>query len=458
MNWIKQNIWIVVLSIVSLAVYPVAWKISSGMNKKLKEELQKEVTAAWKSVDVKVGYSGIQVDPKTPPVEVSGVAPNARLTAFFKEIREKQQSQLDEVVTMAEEFNRHGRKPLVEGLFPVPTGEDPNLHKIAMNKLFVFGPSHPPSAYEKLFDSINGGSAVSPLDLRDELVDLKARLMAAKEAADSSVALTAEEKEEMEQELVNYRLATYRRRAMDLSVYLDMTSLPPADGRSWPQIFKGQKSQPETTWGCFLWQHDYWAIEDVIKAIGRANTDENGDFTPVTESPVKRVVKIQLTAPVVPLESITSEKDPNPGTVTDAGSAPLEPDYAYSVTGRYTSPNNRLYDVRRVELQVIAAMDKLPRFFDALAETNFITITDIDLEAVNVAAELTKGYFYGPDYVVQANMTLEVILLRSWTEPYMPDGIKYRLGIPPEPAGFDDGFDDGFDEGGDSNEGGDGGG
>jgi hypothetical protein len=450
MAWIKRNIWIVTLSLVSIIVYPVAWKISSGMNKKLKEELQKEVDTAWRSVDVTVGYSGIQIDPNTPPVEVSGVAPNAKITTFFKEIREKQQSQLNEVVTMAEEFNRHGRKPLVEGLFPEPTGEDPIIVKIAMNKKFVSGPTHPPSAYEELFETINGGPPVDPLSLRDELQDLKQRNLAAREASEGNVALTAEEKAELEKELVDYRLATYRRRALDLSVFVDMSSLPKPDSRSWPQIFDDQLGQPPVTWQCYLWQHDYWTIEDVIEAIGRANTDENGDFTPVTESAVKRIAKLELTAPVVPIESITSDVDPTPGTVTDAGAQPLAPDYAYSVTGRFTSPNNRLYDVRRVKLEVIVAMDKLPRFFDALAETNFITVTDVDLEAVNVAAELTTGYFYGSDYVVKANMTLEVLLLRSWTEPYMPDGIKFRLGIPPQPTGFDDGFgeDDGSGDGG----------
>ena len=34
MSWIKRNIWIVILSVVSLAVYPIAWKFSSGMKKK----------------------------------------------------------------------------------------------------------------------------------------------------------------------------------------------------------------------------------------------------------------------------------------------------------------------------------------------------------------------------------------------------------------------------------------
>ena len=451
MVWIKRNIWIVVLSFIAVTVYPVGWKISSGMNKKLKDELQTEVKAAWESVDVKINYSGIQIDPNTPAVETLKVAPNAVLTAFYEDLRQNQQTQLDEVVTMAEEFNRKGRKPLIDGLFPEPQGEYPNIVKIDMNKKFVHSPAHPPSVYEELFATINGGAPADPLMLMDELIDRSLRNLAVKEAADGDVALTQDQKDEMEDDLVNYRLATYRQRANDISVYVDMDSLPAPDSKSWPQIFDDQMSQPPVTWQCYMWQHDYWTIEDVIEAIGRANTDENGDFMPVTESPVKRVIKIELTTSLVPKESITSDIDPNPGAVTDAGTQPLEPDYDYSVTGRFSGPDNRLYDVRNVKLEVVVAMDKLPRFFDALAETNFITVTDLDLKTVNVAADITLGYFYGPDHLVKAAMNLEVLLLRSWTEPYMPDGIKYRLGIPPQNTGSEgDGFGEvGGDEEGD---------
>lgn len=444
MTWIKRNIWIVVLSVVSIVIFPVAWKFSSGMNKKLQEGLQKEVSAAFNSVNQTVSYVGIQIDPNTPPIEKSGVAPNPFLTERFMQIRQAQQEQLNEVITLAETFNRRERTPLIDDLFPVPLGEYPILTKIAMNQLFVTGPGHPPSVYELLFNEINGGSPADPTDLKIDLQDLRSRSLAEKEAEDGNVRLSDDEKEEIEQKLIDRRIATYRQRANQLSVYVDMSCLPSPDDELWPRLYPAQMAQPPAMAQCYMWQHDYWAISDVIAAIGNANTDVNGEPTSIPESPVKRIAHLELTSALIPREALTGGKDPTAGTVMDAGAAPLNPDYGYGLTGRFSSPDNRLYDVRNVMLDVIVSMDKLPMFFDALAETNFITITDLDLEPVNVMSEISTGYYYGDDFVVKAKMKLEVLLLRSWTEPYTPDEVKYLLGFPPrqDNAGFGDGFDE----------------
>ena len=455
-GWVKCNVWIVVLSLIALVVYPTAWAVSSGWNNRIRDDLQSKVDADYRSVDVKVAYSDFQIDPNVPPVEMPGVAPNTRITEYFRARRDKQLAQLQEVIAAADEFNRRGRGPLVEGLFPEPTGTgvEADLKRLAMNKFFVSGPAHPPSVYELLLASINAGPVVDPAELRALLVDLKERELAAKEAADGQIVMTPEERDLLDEKIIDSRMAEYRRHANEISVYADMSMFPELRRGSWPEIWPDPLGGVPSLSRCFLWQHDYWAISDVLEAVGLANTDENGEPAAVTQSPVKHIVSLRFTAPLVP--DLYGSKYPLPGSVQDAGAQQMQPDYTYGITGRFASPDNRLYDLRNVELEVVVAAEKLPRFFDALAQTNFITVTDIDLKAVDVATELELGRYYGPDYVVRASMKLEVLLLRSWTEPLMPETVKLMLAIgspDPDPAdllgaGPGDNGDDGGSGGG----------
>ncbi|MCH7961960.1 MAG: hypothetical protein IIC49_06450 [Planctomycetes bacterium] len=433
-GWVKANVWIVILSTIALAVYPSAWAVSSGWNKRIRADLQGRVTSDYQSVDVKVAYSDFQIDPNVPPVEMPGVAPNTRITEYFRARRDKQLAQLQEVIAAADEFNRRGRGPLIEGLFPEPTGEDADLKRLAMNELFVSGPAHPPSVYEQLLASINAGPVIDPTELAALLVDLRERESAAREASDGQIVMTPEERDLLDEKIINSRMAEYRRHANEISVYADMRMFPELQRNSWPEIWPDRLGGVPTLSRCFLWQHDYWAVSDVLEAVGRANTDVNGEPTAVTQSPVKRIASLRFTAPLVP--GWYQSKYPLAGSVQDAGAQQMHPDYAYGITGRFTSPDNRLYDVRHIELEVVVAAEKLPRFFDALAQTNFITVTDIDLKAVDVATDLERGLFYGPDYVVSAKIALEVLLLRSWTEPLMPETIKLMLaiGVPDQDA------------------------
>ena len=53
------------------------------------------------------------------------------------------------------------------------------------------------------------------------------------------------------------------------------------------------------------------------------------------------------------------------------------------------------YDVRKAKLLLIVSSAKLPEFFDAVARTNFMTVTGIAMEKVDSWGELANGYYYG---------------------------------------------------------------
>jgi hypothetical protein len=42
---------------------------------------------------------------------------------------------------------------------------------------------------------------------------------------------------------------------------------------------------------------------------------------------------------------------------------------------------------------------------------------------------MRNGYAYGNEHVVKASMEVEILLLRSWTVPLMPESIRMILGV-----------------------------
>jgi hypothetical protein len=111
--------------------------------------------------------------------------------------------------------------------------------------------------------------------------------------------------------------------------------------------------------------------------------------------------------------------------VIDLGAA-IQPSYDRSITGRQ---DNAVFDVRRVEVRLIAATAELPLLFDALAKVNFITVVDAAIERADPFAAAKQGFIYGKDPVSSVRLELETIWLRSWTAPLMPAKVREALGV-----------------------------
>jgi len=433
LTFVKRNIWIVLLTIVTIAILPTAYVFSSGWNKSLREELERQANEAYRSVDVTVEYRALQIDPSEEPVATPGVAPNPHLNDFYSQLRESQKEQLESVITRAQEFNQRGREPLIDGLFPEPTGglAQAETKRIAMGEQFTL--RKPDNAYQRLLDSINAGPPVDIPTLSDQIDDLIARRQDEREAelGAQQQDLDEEAKAALQEDLVNLRLASYAARASEISVYADVSIFPGLDAtfNVLPQVFPNPLGQPPPLFVCYLWQHDYWTLQDVFDAIRDMNTDQLGELTVVTDSLVKRIISLSIDGPVAAVRGA-----PLPQTaVTGPDMQQVGTDYGYSVTGRYTHADNRLYDVRIVNLSLVTDWERLPELFDGFAKTNFISVLDFDARPVNLFADLNLGYYYGEKRVIQVDMQLEVLLLRSWTEPYMPESVREQLGMPPRP-------------------------
>jgi hypothetical protein len=245
--------------------------------------------------------------------------------------------------------------------------------------------------------------------------------------------LTEEEAQEIQEQMTALRLDFYQQRAERLSFYAGpdvFRNVQPA-GESLPSL--------GTAWE---WQMEYWIAEDLIKAIDKANTDSRGLGLSAPQAPVKRVLSVE----VQPWSAGTASTDlmgRGRGGMDEGGvsmptdpNAPIQPTFATAFTGRagYPGAPNALYDVRYATISVIVDMNRLPELLDAISTTNFMSVIDLDFQAIDPMPALREGFVYGGDAVARASLRVETVWLRSWMTPWMPAEVRTRLGIPEEPA------------------------
>lgn len=308
----------------------------------------------------------------------------------------------------------------------------------------LLGRENQASAYKRLLDRANAGEPMQPDEVAAIVGDY------AQQERDRIMAqmgeLSPEQERSLSERLRERRLGAVAQVANDVSVYADVaTIMQPVNtpGISQIPVVTNSGVQPAEL---FRWQWDYWVVEDLLGAIARANTDATGP-TGVPDSVVKRVERIQIQEP--DLAGADGEQDDasSGGWNTPASSAS-------SATGLWTaSHTDRLstapegMDVRMVRLTAIVSTARLPKFFDALGQQNFMTVTGVQLEDIDSWQDLKQGYFYGGEHVARAIIDIETIWLREWTKEYMPDELREALGIPrvvEGEGGGDDGFGDEF--------------
>jgi hypothetical protein len=450
MDWVKSNVLIVVFSALILLMLPTAWYFSTAWDAKIRAKQSKDATDAFNKLQ------GLKINYTLPVIEASGQPitmnefPNQNLITWFREQREVMLQQAESVVAKAEAFNKGvgpdaasvGRTEhvlLVEGAFPA--GGQDMLNRMEDALLGNRGATNP---YRTLLASARAGAPADPAQLAESLQSF---MIAEKEKITANKRdLTSEELEKLAKQLAERRLGEYQGRAQAISVYASMESLP-SDTRG---VFvpTGRNIDPRfiNPQDMFLFQWDYWVLRDLFAAVNLANS-AGGRLANVDQATVKRIEKIEITLPSGVARAGAREVDamdnyrgphggidPNTGlpmaAAADAGAAapgmaPL--DFDQSITGRRAS--NSVYDTRVVTLTCVVSSARLQDFLAAIERTNFMTVTDMDLQEVKVWDELQRGYWYGPEHVVRATIEIETVWLRSWTTKFMPQSLKSSLKV-----------------------------
>jgi len=431
LGWVKSHLVVVTCTAVVAVSLPLGFVFSSKMNASVRVRAEKDGNDALRQIqNARVTYVIPSLLPGEPAVELARQAPNAALTAWVKEQRDRRAAEASGVMRRAVDFNRRDHGPLVAGLFPDPPRDATQELRLKGELLTLLAgnpSSDQASVYAGLFAEIGGGMPPAPEQVYERVRDVEERERERLLADSPSGQLTGEQQAKLTEQLVNRRIGEYQRRAREISVYADVTSLDRTgyDKRSSllppPRLDQTQGGTPPHVGEFFQWQWDYWIVRDLLAAVERANTAADGDRLDVENAVVKRVEKISV-------EELPLYGDARlPRLSAPDGAVPL--DRSISVTGRVSSETNKLYDVRRAKMTVVVSADRLPVFLDALAQTNMMTVLSASLTEVDVWGDLQRGYFYGREPVVRAEMELETLWLRSWTGPLMPAVVRQRLGV-----------------------------
>ncbi len=440
LSWIKLNIYTVIFVAVMIAAPVALWIVSGNMNAAVQEEVQTRA-AKMKELE-KFERTSVKLAnpvPKNPPVQAT-IAVNRRFLDRYQEVVRAIRQDADRVREEVLNINQKDRGVLLQELFPEPPTQ---LRETLPRRMY----QSLRAAYEELVKSVGAGSPPPVDQMQDDLAAAKERLTT-QILKRSTDALTEEEQAWLTEQLTETRLSYYAEAANGLKLYATPASLDmPRDEAEAPDV-----ADDEAMILLFDWQWRYWIAEDVLKALARANEP----YESVVTAPVKRVESMFVLDEPGTAAPAVGGRAGGAGTTAGFGAAgssgrrskgggspaskgggidanpsrevPL--DYSLSFTGRTTNP---LFDVRQVELVLVVDSAKIPEVFDALARENFITVTDLRLETVDLYEAIRDGYFYGTAPVSRLTLQLETIWIREWTTPYMPAGLKEALGIPVEP-------------------------
>lgn len=432
LEWLKAHLVLVIAGVVGIGIFVGGLMYSFSWSEQLTGDLQKQIDADATALNDRAA----QVNYTIPPVgagdaEVAvNTVPNSTLTKWFQQKRQEKAAGAKAVVEELVAFNRGPRTDdaktfLVQGLFPKPPERD-TLRTKEMARAVSEAPA-------RLLAIVRAGTPPTPEEMTQTLRDRRLEeIMSRVPPGGGEQNLTLEQMGEIQRTLTALRVRKYQERAERLGLYAEPGAIKLGGPIPGPQTVPNLAQ-------CWDWQTAYWAAEDVLRGIAKANTASGDRGIPGA------VVKHLESLIVQPLPGLNvsaggqgeAPPDPNAAAATpaDAHAAPLNP--AVSVTGRQSGPGtgNGLYDLRNVELTMVVSFRELPRLLDALAQTNLMSVLNVSVEQVDPLAQLNAGYFYGSEHVVRAKVLVETLWLREWTSPKMPPPVKSSLGIvDPAPA------------------------
>tara|TARA_E500000318_G_scaffold1676_8_gene2310 strand:- start:4847 stop:6211 length:1365 start_codon:yes stop_codon:yes gene_type:complete len=442
LGFIKGNLIIVISIVLILALLPVGYVFSSKWNASVSEKVKGAYDSEKRSLTSsgKVNYALPAVLEGEQDISESR-APNDAVTAFYEEAKQARIAQVEDVVERGTSFNQGDHVEIVPGLLPkAPNARERQRLGRTMSEA-IAGTPDTPSIYQRKLRRINAGAPPSVPALATMLDQYKNQLEQEYRSANAQGQVSQEQQSEIQEKLTARRLNEYISRAKSLTFYCSPRAF--VNGSVTGEITTvgndGFSIVPATNWPpsqvtesvAFTWLWDFWVISDILDAAAKANMNAASGAMPVPDAPVKRVELIRVSALDVASGASGTDDDVS-GRGFPRGNSSDDPISTTqgSFTGREGGTANSPFDLRQVEVTAVVASKDLPKFLDSFSKVNFMTVTDVDLEEVDVWADLEQGFYYGTDHVVRARVKVETVWLRSWTTPIMPDPVKEALGIP----------------------------
>ena len=171
------------------------------------------------------------------------------------------------------------------------------------------------------------------------------------------------------------------------------------------------------------------------KAVGPAAGGDNGE--PVAPPTDVRAIRGGGKAPAEQPQEQPAEQTPAPAEAT----SPITIDPTALIERRYNaSPSGRpvntpFYDLVPFRVTLRCDAQSVAYVLEQLQADSFLTVLNVDLQAVDPASAAQQGYIYGDRPVVQLNLQCEIPFMRTWLVPLMPPGLQLALQERSAPAG-----------------------
>lgn len=401
MDIIKKNLWSIIWGVVALVCLIVPfWPMGS-----YKAELQTQADARARVYhEIKALLDQPRqapvVDPDDPRPQDLGRFPTDGIIQASEAALGKLRNESKKLLTAAESISRRAdRKLLVEGALPKGDGDTIR---------YKFKDQYFRSVPKALLDDIFKGGmppTVDQITAEKALIEARMKDNSSPEEIDKAKRAVADK---LKVDAANAFL-----------MYVDPAILPRQTDMT---TLGGLAPSQKAIWNAQLL---YWIHEDIALAIARVNEGSKD----VRTSLIKRLRRLEIE---------TLDQDPikwslNQAEAKFAADKPYQPEEEIkrkpevSMTGRVSCG---LYDVIRFRLEMDVDATKLSQVLQTLSRNRFITVLAVQrIQPVDRAKELTGeapggGYIYGNNPVVAVIVDCEMLYLRSWTVPFMPDEVK----------------------------------
>ncbi len=425
-----------------------------------------------------------------PAEEISGITVSPPVVEVMGQIFGGLNREADEIEKTIREINVSGRELLVDGLFPDTPADIRFTAKINYGKALqalLGGVAQAEALASETGIQLPYLNAGIPIDSEEIGIFMGQQQAEALQSRDVETMTDADRKQlqgELRRELMN-RLLEHAQR---FNIYADpRLGDPRSPNQNFPLEVAPLATETRSPEPAELWegQLQLWIFEDLVQAIALANdvantqdhgTDKDGNQieSSVLTAPVKRLVEASVVPGYVGLHSlggvgtlkaagqqrrggsrsasVTSYGPPAGGLTNQSRETKLSDNFHYGPTGR---GSNQLFDVRHARLRVHADYQRLPELFNAISQTNLMTVLDVQVNALDVYGPEVMGqfYVYGAGDIVDVSLIVETIWLRDWTKDLMPDTVQQYVGLI-EPAdgsatpGGDPFGDGGYGDGG----------
>ena len=425
MDIVKKNLLSIICGVVALLAIVAIFYPISGLFADLQAKVD-DSAGQYKKLETVKNKTRLQpiLDPRKTEAEKLGMFPNPAAIKQGQEAVKKRAATSAEILNVALAINR---KPvLVPGSLPQPNPAQTafDFRQLYRQVMSADGDS----LQSEPARLMKAGLPPTP----EEIATISARTRAATEGELLTYTEGQPNNAEQVEAIVLKKLeglttSKQLERARTVMVYAEREALAPQ-----PQI-TGSGAPPDAT-AIFDAQTMLWAQDEVAGAIKDINAASGA--TSVLDAPVKHLLALGVPTSFLGGDAAQGGQFRNPAAApATPGAAPaklpvdasadIKPVYAASPTGR--PAHTPLYDLVRFPVVLRVDATKASQVLNGLMRNRLLTVTNVDVVPFDAASARNNGYVYGDAPVIELHLDVEMLFLREWLAPLMPDAVRDQV-------------------------------